>query len=267
MCLVLMGWRTHPIYAVVVAANRDELYRFAAAPLAWRTMCGAPLLAGLDVPSGGTWMGVNTAGRFGVVTNVRDRAPLAVRPTVSRGVLVPEFAASTQTPANFTAALAPEQARYGGFNLLVGDVGAGELWWASNRTERPNEAVTPGIHTLSNAELDTRWPKTVGGSAEFERVMSADDGGRGWIEAYLDVLADRRMAPWRALPPAPVSPLLGKPLSARFVRLGIYGTRASTVLRIRHDGGFDVTERRFNRLGQKIGQTSEAGQIVGAELG
>ena len=48
MCLILLAWRCHPHYPLVVAANRDEFYnRPAAAAHAWDD---APhILAGRDL--------------------------------------------------------------------------------------------------------------------------------------------------------------------------------------------------------------------------
>ncbi|WP_225730504.1 MULTISPECIES: NRDE family protein [unclassified Nocardia] len=260
MCLVLLGWQMHPVYSLVVAANRDEFYRMPTEPMAWRSMGGARLLCGLDVRSGGTWMGMNTAGRLGVVTNVRRGRPIHGSATPSRGLLVPKFAAGGTTPAEFAEQAVHDGPRFGGFNLLIGD--RDELWWTSNRSGGRIEALAPGVHGLSNAALDTGWPKVSSGTAEFAKVLDADDGTDTWIGSYLDVLADRRMAPRRALPDTGVGLVLEKLLSARFVRMGVYGTRSSTVLRIRRDGRFDMTERRFDRFGRRVGEITEFGMIV-----
>ncbi|MGD7413203.1 NRDE family protein, partial [Ralstonia pseudosolanacearum] len=67
-------------------------------------------------------------------------------------------------------------------------------------------------------------------------------------------------APLGALPATGVAPEWEKLLSAAFIRSPRYGTRASTVLRIRHDGCFDVTERRFDAQGQ-IGETRYLGVL------
>ncbi|MEZ6188620.1 MAG: NRDE family protein [Planctomycetota bacterium] len=68
MCLILFAWRQHPRWQLAVAANRDEFH-------ARRTRTAAfegPLLAGKDLESGGTWLGVTRGGRFAAVTNVRE---------------------------------------------------------------------------------------------------------------------------------------------------------------------------------------------------
>jgi uncharacterized protein with NRDE domain len=45
MCLLVLAWRTHPRYRLVVAANRDEFHERPAAPLAPWPPHGAVLAA------------------------------------------------------------------------------------------------------------------------------------------------------------------------------------------------------------------------------
>lgn len=263
MCLVLLGWQTHPIYSLVMVSNRDELYLRPAAPLGWHGFPGleAALLCGLDKPSAGTWIGMSASGRVAAITNVRNGLPTTDGATRSRGVLVPEAIASEASPADCAADLAGAGGEpFGGFNLLVGTPAS--LWWTSNRSGGGHSEVTPGVHGLSNAAaLDVSWPKVTGGVADFERVLAADDGSDHWIEEYLKVLADRRRAPRPQLPHTGVGMPMEVLLSPRFVRMLIYGTRSSTVLRMRHDGTFDMTERRFG-WHRRVGQTTVQGKIV-----
>ena len=65
--------------------DNDEFFARASQPLAWwRPSDGAvPILSGRDLTGGGTWMGLNAAGRLALVTNVREPGrqdkPLAPR--------------------------------------------------------------------------------------------------------------------------------------------------------------------------------------------
>jgi len=71
MCLLVIAWRAHPRYQLIVAANRDEFHERPAAPMAkWPAPDG--ILAGRDLRANGTWLGVDSRRRFGVVTNFRD---------------------------------------------------------------------------------------------------------------------------------------------------------------------------------------------------
>ena len=83
MCLILVAWRTHAEYPLLLAANRDEYHARAAAPAAWwRTPA---ILAGRDLAAGGTWLGVARDGRFAALTNFRELT-LPQRDAPSRGV-------------------------------------------------------------------------------------------------------------------------------------------------------------------------------------
>jgi uncharacterized protein with NRDE domain len=70
MCLILLAWRVHPEYPLIVAANRDEFHARPAAPAAFWTDLPS-ILAGRDLEARGTWMGVSRGGKFAAVTNYR----------------------------------------------------------------------------------------------------------------------------------------------------------------------------------------------------
>ncbi|HXE38141.1 MAG TPA: NRDE family protein, partial [Azonexus sp.] len=88
MCLIVVGWRAHPDYPLVVAANRDEFYtRPTADAVRWPD---APrVIGGRDLEAGGTWLGITEMGRFAAVTNVRE--PGMAKGEISRGALTREF--------------------------------------------------------------------------------------------------------------------------------------------------------------------------------
>ncbi|WP_072687041.1 NRDE family protein [Rhodococcus marinonascens] len=240
MCLVLFAWHTRPDLPLVIAANRDEFYARPTEPLQrWDD----GFVAGRDLLAGGTWMGITEGLRFAAVTNVRDSAPTAG--TRSRGALPVEYLRAPTSPADYAAQVTTADADYGSFNLLVGD--PDELWWVTNRPNGRRQRVAPGLHGLSNAELDTPWPKVTGGTRSLAAALADDDGSADSDpEAYFDVLTDADPAPWEALPDTGVGPELERALSSRFIRHSDYGTRACTLLRVRSDGTYDITERRFD---------------------
>ncbi len=98
----------------------------------------------------------------------------------------------------------------------------------------------------------------VGALAE---TLAADTGApNASVEPYLALLADTRQACDFELPQTGVAPEWEKLLSSAFIRSPSYGTRASTVLRVRHDGRFDLSERSFDASGP-IGEVSYQGQM------
>ena len=103
---------------------------------------------------------VSRSGRFAAITNFRD--PASRRDDApSRGDLVGDFLLGTETPAAYIKRISPGMSRYNGFSLLVGQ--GEELWFLSNRGNGP-QAVSPGVHGLSNHLLDEPWPKVIRGS-------------------------------------------------------------------------------------------------------
>jgi uncharacterized protein with NRDE domain len=144
MCLILVAWRVHPQYPLVVAANRDEFHSRPASRAAfWDDK--PDVLAGRDLQARGTWMGVSRGGRFAAVTNYRGGTePGAAE---SRGALVTRYLDGVDVPR-----LAERKAAYSGFNLLAAD--GADLWWLSNRDGAPRR-LGPGWYGLGNLLLDS----------------------------------------------------------------------------------------------------------------
>lgn len=248
----MLAWRAHPRYPLVVAANRDEFHDRPAAALApWPPP--QSFLAGRDLRAGGTWLALDRARRFGVVTNFRDLQP--PKPGApSRGELIPHYLSQGAGPAHFFAALAPRADSYSGFNLLLAD---GEsLWYGCNRAQPFARALPPGVYGLSNGFLDTPWPKLERVRAAFRAWLggpAADTGG------LLALLADRtRVADDALLPETGVPRDWERVLSSPFVLHPDYGTRSSTVLLLSADGHALIRERRFDPRGRASGDTEFA---------
>ena len=252
MCLLVLAWNAHPRYRLVLAANRDEYHERPAEPLArWP----APdILAGRDQKAGGTWLGLDRARRFGVVTNFRElQRPRRSAP--SRGRLIPDYLGTPQTPESYLARLETDAPGYSGFNLLVGD--AEQLWYASNRMDRFAQALPAGVHGLSNEFLDSPWPKLQRVRRAFEAWLADEKGVSGrdeTVEHLLAMLADRTPAP-EGSPGTGLSPDWERTLSSPFVTHPTYGTRCSTILLIEPSGAVVMTERRFDAAGQVSGNT------------
>jgi uncharacterized protein with NRDE domain len=232
----------------VVAANRDEYHaRPALAAHWWRNDSGGELLAGRDLEAGGTWLGVTRRGRWAFVTNVREPG-LRDHAAPSRGALVPRVLADRRDVFGALSGVLIDGARYNGFNLLAGDIADGA--WGSNRVPLAH-ALERGVHGVSNAQLDTPWPK-------LERTR---EGVAAWARAGTDafdplfaLLADRTRANDEALPATGVSLEWERLLSSPFIASELYGTRCSTVLAIARDGHATLVERTFDAHGRQTAQ-------------
>jgi len=240
MCLIVVGWRVHPEFPLIVAANRDEFY---ARPTAFADYWpeSPEVIGGRDLEAGGTWLAITRGGRFAAVTNVRE--PGAAKGLHSRGKLTQAFLAGQQSAAEYVKQL--NAGDYSGFNLLVGDVQS--LWYCSNRSARPQK-LGPGIHGLSNHLLDSPWPKLLTARQGFAQAI-AKLPDRATL---FKVLADDEIVPDGELPNTGVPLEWERRLSAIFVRSREYGTRASTVLSLSHDGRIAFEERSFGPEGRAL---------------
>ena len=63
MCLLVLAWRSHPDYPLVLVGNRDEFYTRRTRPASWWGQA-VSLLGGYDEEAGGTWLGITRRGRF-----------------------------------------------------------------------------------------------------------------------------------------------------------------------------------------------------------
>lgn len=238
MCLILLAWKSDPLFPLVFAANRDEFYERPSAPAGFWSE--APdLLAGRDLRGGGTWLGITRSGRLAALTNYRDPASMKTE-APSRGMLVSDYLRSREPPGAYLGRIADGAGRYNGFNLLVGD--PEELLCFSNRGDL--QRLQPGIYGLSNHLLDTPWPKVAWGKRALKTVLAGD---RGMLpEALFALLADRRRPPDDRLPDTGVGLARERLLSPLFIESELYGTRSSTVLLIDRNGETTFVERVFD---------------------
>lgn len=249
MCLIAFAWNLHPRWRLVLAGNRDEYHARPSAPLArWDDM---PVIAGRDLEAGGTWLGVNKDGRCGVVTNVRDpRVPQTGR---SRGLLVTDWLRGAADATAHAQVLGATAASYRPFNLLTFDARA--AYYLGNRPEPRVQAVTAGVHGLSNADFNTPWPKTRQLMARLEAWL---EEGSEDVAPLLAALADERPALDDELPDTGIGRERERQLSAAFIRGPDYGTRASTLVLVDHSGHGRILERRFGPNGRLDGQNELA---------
>ncbi|MEJ2531211.1 MAG: NRDE family protein [Halioglobus sp.] len=244
MCLLIIAHQSDPRYPLVVAANRDEFHaRPTAASAFWPEHPG--LLAGRDLEQGGTWMGITRTGRFAAITNYRDPSRTAPAPR-SRGELPLQFLTGDASPAAFLRDVAGRADGYAGFNLLLGDPQG--LWYFSNsRTAGDSpQRLQPGIYGLSNAQLDTPWPKVILGKQRLQTLLESGSLDHNELAA---VVGDKRLADPEELREHGMGNGMDHLLSAQFIITGTYGTRASTTLWITEDGQASWRELSFDAGG------------------
>lgn len=270
MCLAAIAIAQHPRFPWVLLSNRDEFFSRRAAPLGWWTpQAGSPrVLSGRDLSAGGTWLGINEAGRLALLTNVREPGR-TVASAPSRGALVTQWLTG---PANGNSLQALGGPRRNGFNLLAADLSAepnaspplAPAWWLSNRPEALCAPLQAGIFGLSNAALDTPWPKLLHLKQRLLQALAAPADLPALVGAGMAALADRTTAAPDQLPDTGLPHDRELQLSSAFVHVPgptpeqSYGTRCSTVVVVEHRASvrlLHVVERTFD------GQASLTGEV------
>jgi len=249
MCLVLIACKVHPEYPLVIAANRDEYYRRPTVAAAfWADH--PEILGGRDLLHGGTWLALDRRGRVAAVTNYREPS-IANHNLRSRGFLVTEFLAGAMQPQSYLASVAAHVREYDGFNIFAGD--ASGLFCFGSYLSQP-QPMPPGIHGISNGDLDYPWPKVTKGKQVLDRIIGAGNG----IEtgALFNILMDRTVPSNRELRDsgAVISP--ERMLAPIFITSEEYGTRSSTVVLINAAGEVRFAEQSYG-IGGELQNTVE----------
>jgi uncharacterized protein with NRDE domain len=221
MCLIAFAVNAHPEYPFVMLANRDEFHERPTVPSQWwETPQKTEILSGRDLQGGGTWMGITRTGRLAALTNVRK--PPAKPGNKSRGQLVVD-ALESERPA----ALALNDYRL--FNLLIAQANPQGQWsvMCQNEYSRP-QGLNQGIHTLSNASLNSAWPKSIALKLALSHMLSQPLDA--WETLAFSALGNTEQHPDDQLPNTGVPLAWERMLSAACIVSPAYGTRSSTLL-------------------------------------
>lgn len=226
MCVVALALNTHPNWRIILAGNRDEFHARPSAPLARWEGADSHVIAGRDLVSGGTWLGVSESGWMAVVTNIRtDTPPDPAK--ASRGDLVADYLRGKGTPDVATLD------RFNAFSLIsIGPEGA---TLSANRPSSMTAPIPAGIHGLSNGLPYEEWQRKSRLLAAFSEVISTAED---LPDAMLDLLVSESID------------------DSIFIRDAVYGTRCSTLVLVDYEGGGRIVERRFAAEGVPLGQTT-----------
>lgn len=217
-----------------MAANRDEFYARPTTTAHWWE--DHEILGGRDLQAKGTWMGVDKSGRFAAVTNYRDIQN--IREDVrSRGDLPVNFLTGKHSGKNYSEKIFKEGQDYNGFNLLTLD---DELTHVSNYDDTVN-TLSPGVYGLSNALLDTPWPKVNRAKEFFHSKMDNDFE----LSHLIELMQNTDVASDQDLPETGLLVEMERAVSAMCIRTENYGTCCSTAITIDYDGNVEFMEKSY----------------------
>ncbi len=239
MCLIAFSFNDHPKYKLVLAANRDEFYKRPTRNAQFWNEEGLPnILAGKDLEGKGTWMGVHKDGRWAALTNFRD--PSSIKKNApSRGELVIDYLSEERNATDYIREIGDKASVYNGFNLLLGD--ALGVYHFSNQNYTIRE-ISPGIHGVSNALLDTPWPKLEEAKKGLKDAMNKTSFQ---AEELFQLLLNDKKADDQNLPQTGIPYKWEKAVSSVFIATDNYGTRCSTILLIDRNNNIEFVERSY----------------------
>lgn len=222
MCLTVFSYKTDDLYPFILATNRDEFYERPTRPAQfWENHPN--LLAGKDLKAGGTWMGITKDRKFAALTNFRDLNTFKVN-APSRGHIVSDYLTGSLRPKEYFDRLKTNASSYNGFNLLFGYTD--DLYYFNNQKVELQK-VKPGYHTLSNAFLDSKWPKSQKALADLKKTIKNHPKE---ADRYFEFLQNKERFPDHMLPSTGLPLEKERMVSSIFIQSEDYGTRSSTLL-------------------------------------
>lgn len=242
MCILFFAIDSHPKYPLVICANRDEFHHRATQPAhIWPNTPN--IIAGKDLQAGGTWLGVNQAGQFAGITNLRTKAQdEGVR---SRGELVINALTTPMTPQW----LATHAHNYNPFNLVFEH--QQRLHFFSSR-HLTTQALTSGFHAICNGDLDDVWPKMAQGQLALQAYLNQHQDID--INELQSFMLDTTQADDDLLPQTGIELEWERHLSSIFIKHPQYGTRSTSIILKDNLGNIDFYETRFDNKSRNLGQ-------------
>ncbi len=252
MCILFISINQFSGYPLVLLANRDEFHKRPTSSLDyWKD--SPSILAGRDEKEGGTWMGFAN-GRIAALTNFRDLS-LHKEGRLSRGFLVKDFLEKKITTEEYLSHLKSSRENYNPYNLLWGEL---SQLYVYNNVSNEASVLKNGIYGLSNAFLDTPWPKIQRGK---EKLQKLSESPSPQIEDFFQIMRDETKAPDNLLPHTGVGLEKERLLSSLFISDPVYGTRSTALFRISEKKEFEFVERSFDSHSRLVGTQTFQGNL------
>ncbi|WP_022669704.1 NRDE family protein [Hippea alviniae] len=138
----------------VMMGNRDEEFKRKSIGLHF---ANENTLMGIDLKEKGSWLGLTKNGKIAFITNHRN-PKIFKENAPSRGHIVKKFLTENINEKEFISFLKDTKSIFNGYNLVFGNLTDKRLFYYSNIKDELVE-IEDGIHCLSNAFLNSSWPK------------------------------------------------------------------------------------------------------------
>ncbi len=244
MCLIVCAIEMHPDYPFILCANRDEFHKRPTQEAHfWEE--NERIFAGKDLEKGGSWLGVTVDGRLAAVTNIR-RGYIEKGNFRSRGEIVANFLNSDQDLDSYVKEMKNLDHAYQGYNAIVG---LGKKYVYFSNDIKASTILTKGIHGLSNASLNTSWPKTDQVKLVLGQLLQQQINEQELIKALVDHFYTQTIYDDEILPHTGVEIELERRLSPIFINGNEYGTRATTIILQNNNGELTFFEQTYKENG------------------
>lgn len=236
MCLIVLAIDVSEEFPLIFLSNRDEFYQRPTENMHWWD--DQDILAGKDLQAGGTWLAINSKKQIAAVTNYRDphhfKNDAPTRGNIPVDILHSNF-------ENFEDYVKIHQdiwSEMNGFNLLYHD---GKSTYYYSNISKQIEILKPGIHAISNAFLNTPWPKVIHSKEILRKLI---DNKRFEDDELLSLLKNSEKYSEESLPETGVGIEMEKVLSAIHIQSPIYGTRTHTIITKNNHGVLNISEHQ-----------------------
>tara|TARA_R110001592_G_scaffold356543_2_gene658665 strand:- start:35758 stop:36546 length:789 start_codon:yes stop_codon:yes gene_type:complete len=254
MCLIIFNWQPNTQRPLTLAANRDEFHNRASLDAHfWED--NPKIFGGRDLEKNGTWLGLsnndnNATFRLAALTNFRSSDNTQYEH--SRGEITQQFLSS-----NLSAFEYAQQITFGfyaGFNALFYD--GSKLVYCHHESNQTPEIylLDKGIYGLSNAKLNSPWPKVEKTKKAFH-TLSINENHEFSARHLFSFLSNNKPAEDSLLPDTGVGIDFERILSPAFIISPSYGTRTASVVIIDKKENKQTVyfnERQFSNKGGKI---------------
>lgn len=246
MCILFFAIKQHPNYPVIICANRDEFHQRPTKPMYWwpkNDLAESNVLAGKDLQAGGTWLGLNKAGRFSALTNFRQ-PELFDKSKQSRGELVLQALAHQDN--EMTKQLIKSSSHYNGFNLVFGHL---NKLMCFDSVSQKQQVLSTGFHSLCNGALDDIWPKMALGQT---KLADAIKDHRLDIAELFTLMKSGQQAKIEHLPKTGIPLNWEQLLSSIFIISPEYGTRTTNIITLDDEGNIAIYDQSYNEQGECV---------------
>ena len=157
---------------------------------------------------------------------------------------------SNTSSADYLDLLVANKDKYNPYNILIGNR---EELLVYNNVSNQTQKLETGFHGLSNAYLNSPWPKISRGIEGLKNYILNSDLEK---EDLFTIMKDETKAPDSLLPDTGVGLEKERFLSSIFLQDQVYGTRSTAVLLFDRHNAVSFYERTYDYKGNTTNELS-----------